>query len=220
MTTRRAQVGITIAIASGLLCLWSCASEGGSQTGDDDIIEKKDCGIAKVLCERTPPQCPDGQTATVDASGFCYGPCVAYDRCKPGTFNCNQGGPALCEIVPPRCPQGQTLTTRNGCFGPCVPSSICAGSAPTPSAKPDCDIGKVRCEIVTPHCPEGETPTVDAEGFCYGGCSPIADCREGTFQCNDGPAFCEVLPRRCPDGQTRTTTGGCYGPCVPTAVCK
>ncbi len=219
MATRSARLGVIAVLATSLLSLWACSSETSSGTGEDDVTAKRDCAIAKVLCERTPPQCPAGQTATVDSSGFCYGPCVALDRCLPGTYQCNQG-PALCEIVPPKCGAGQTLTTRGGCFGPCVPSSICAETPPPPSDKVDCDISKVRCEIVTPSCDRGETPSVSADGFCYGGCVPITECRDGTFQCDQGPALCEIVPPRCAAGETLTTRGGCFGPCVPSAVCK
>lgn len=38
-----------------------------------------DCDTSKVRCRRMPPQCAEGQVATV--SGSCFGECVAVERC-------------------------------------------------------------------------------------------------------------------------------------------
>jgi hypothetical protein len=70
-------------------------------------------------------KCPDGQTQTVDAQGFCFGGCVPIAECKPHSFACDQGGPATCEIVQPHCGPGERLTTVDDCFGPCVPEGVC-----------------------------------------------------------------------------------------------
>lgn len=38
-----------------------------------------DCDQSKIRCRRMPPQCPEGQVASV--SGSCFGECVAVERC-------------------------------------------------------------------------------------------------------------------------------------------
>jgi hypothetical protein len=116
LTTRNGCFGPCV--PSGV-CIGAGGSTGGSTSGSGGTA---DCDVSAILCEITPPQCPDGQTATRD--GDCYGPCVPHAKCKDRSYRCSEG-PALCEIVPPTCPAGQTLTTTGGCFGPCVPSRIC-----------------------------------------------------------------------------------------------
>lgn len=214
---------IAALLASSLvLTLVACtgADAPSSPTAGDesDVASARDCDVQKVLCEITPPQCPAGQTPSVN--GDCYGPCVKITQCKPSTFDCDQG-PALCEIVPPSCPSGQTLTTRDGCFGPCVPTTVCKGAAPAAEEKADCDIAKVKCEITPLQCSDGLVPSVDKEGFCYAGCVPAAQCKPKSFACDQGgPALCEIVPPRCATGERLTTRDGCFGPCVPAGICK
>ena len=227
------------AVGSFLLVGVGCGSDEASIASEDDEVgATKNCNVATVTCEITPPQCPAGKTPSV--RGSCYGPCVAIAQCKAGTYECDDG-PALCEIVPPTCPAGQTLTTKGGCFGPCVPSSVCigfAGSSTSSSGSSgsstsgsggvsssggtggtaDCDVSAVLCEIVPPNCPDGQTATRD--GDCYGPCVPHAQCKDRSYRCSDGPALCEIVPPTCPAGQTLTTEGGCFGPCVPSRICK
>src|SRR5262245_36958315 len=89
----------------------ACRSRADGPTGpagdEAEVVGSADCDVSRVECESTPPSCADGKTPSV--RNGCYGPCVPIAQCKPGTFECHQGGPALCEIVPPRCPAGQTL---------------------------------------------------------------------------------------------------------------
>jgi hypothetical protein len=197
----------------------ACTSSTGGAGGDEaDLQQNRDCNLQQALCEIPVPHCPSGQTPSV--TNGCFGPCVPIAQCKPGSFACNQGGPATCELVPPHCPPGQTLTTKDGCFGPCVPSNVCSGGG-APASAPDCDISKTKCEIPVPHCPSGQTPSVSDDGFCFGPCVAIAQCKPQSFNCNQGgPALCEVVPPRCAPGESQTTKDGCFGPCVPESVCR
>src|SRR5690348_10849217 len=70
-----------------LLGVEACSSDEPTEDPAVDAPEVNgtaDCNISGVLCERTPPQCPEGKTAT--KQGDCYGPCVAIAQCKPGSF--------------------------------------------------------------------------------------------------------------------------------------
>lgn len=217
---------LTTAVTALFATLAACSSEEPSTAGEEAEVvgDGFDCNLSSVLCRITPPQCPNGKTPT--ARNGCYGPCVDVALCKTGSYDCDQGGPALCRIVPPQCAEGETLTTRNGCFGPCVPSRVCqggGGNAPAPSGggTADCDISRVMCRITTPQCPEGKTPTVDADGFCYGECVDIGQCKPHSYDCaQGGPALCRMVPPECAEGETLTTRDSCFGPCVPSAVCK
>jgi hypothetical protein len=191
--------------------------DDGEGVSEPEAVGTRECDTRRVLCEITPPRCAPGETPSV--RGSCFGPCVPIAQCKPETFECNDG-PALCEIVPPRCPAGQTLTTRNGCFGPCVPANVCRGATSPPENKADCDTSKVLCEVLPRECPPGETQTVAADGFCFGGCVPVAQCKPRSFACDRGPALCEIVPPRCHAGERLTTRNGCFGPCVPAEICK
>lgn len=222
-TSLAARIVLLASAAAGIFALAACSSEEPAPGADDQEVVSgfgADCDISSVLCRSVQPRCPEGQTVT--AKNGCWGECKPIAQCKPGSFDCRAGGPALCEIVPPQCAAGETLTTRNGCFGPCVPSAVCKGAPPAPSAgTADCDISRVACRITTPRCPEGKTPTVDADGFCYGECVDIAQCKPKSFECErGGPALCRIVPPTCAAGERITTEDGCYGPCVPEGVCK
>jgi hypothetical protein len=62
---------------------------GAAPTGPDDVGPLADCEQGKVRCRRMPPQCPEGQVASV--AGSCFGPCVAVERCAcSATIACPQ----------------------------------------------------------------------------------------------------------------------------------
>ena len=90
------------------------------------------CDHSEVLCEAPQPQCPPGETSSVN--GVCWGPCVPIDECAtvtdcadcdPGTHVCvedvTQLGPRYhCVPLPPQCNGDKTCA--------CMGSAVCVGA--------------------------------------------------------------------------------------------
>ncbi len=96
-----------------------------------------DCDISKVMCKSLPPDCPDGQTNTVNPMTQCWGPCAEETECAEvaGCEQCvstacvtyvTQLGPQRnCVDVPMECGTSEDCQ----CLGPAVciaPYDTCA----------------------------------------------------------------------------------------------
>jgi hypothetical protein len=73
--------GCTPALACPAVCYGVCEPRKGVAY---------DCNVSSVACDRLPPECPPGQTASA-SDGSCYGPCVPIEQCK-----CSPDVPADC----------------------------------------------------------------------------------------------------------------------------
>jgi hypothetical protein len=115
--------------------LGACAGDGGTSTDAAPSSEAAACAGAHV--GRGGGYCADARDAVLPIA------CCT-------DWNCDQRL-AACASVPPACPSGEVATVTGGCYGPCVPVTLCA---------------PIRCDAM---CPAGWTCDVDAHTCRYGG---------------------------------------------------
>ena len=145
-------------------CVGAALDAGGiCHTPDGNVADAAccapyDCDPAHPLCDRIPPACPAGQTATV--VGACWGPCVDSALCAPagnaglcaasggrwdagscGNYRC--GVPPDCVAVIPGCDCGPGRNFLDGVG--CTDDPSCPGALgqPCDPANPLCLAGLI-----------------------------------------------------------------------------
>ena len=108
-----------------------------------------DCDHSKVACDSLPPNCPAGQTATVN--GLCWGGCVAATECKT-VGSCDQCGDTLgcVKQITQLGAEIHCVTLPSSCNGKasceCAGGSVCVDPFDSCSVDPQ---GAITCS-----CPE------------------------------------------------------------------
>lgn len=112
-------------------------------------VTSVDCEIAKVACDQQPPQCPAGQTPTVE--GACYGGCFPAVDCSAVSY-CEQCGPgqACVAEVAQTGPVYHCIEMPAECNG--APSCECMGDTVCVGAFDQCidaNNGTLECQCST-----------------------------------------------------------------------